>query len=214
MQSDSGSWYIDSGTLYYFHKFMVEFTQDDIPQDYEEEVHDPRLCGRFRYCHALFDRRNDADPIVLCNMFRDKLFGESTRFTQWEHEVPEQFKVNRGSEIFNYIDSVSRAEINKNIDKFLIIVKFGVFKVHTDSYRDDFGDDESGFGPASKSSIDALEEVSDLGPEFECVICLEEGEKKVKCMPCGHAFHGRCIEEWLEKNNLCPLCRYAMPRDS
>ncbi|KAK8586425.1 hypothetical protein V6N13_010018 [Hibiscus sabdariffa] len=196
MQTDSGSWYADFRTWYYFHKSMVELTQDDIPQDYEEEAHDPRLCGRFRYCHALLDRRNDVDPNILCNMFCDKLFGESTRFLQWEHEVPEQFKVNRGSEIFNYIDSVSRAEINKDIDKFLITVKFGVFKVDIDNYRDD---DENGFGPASKSSIEALEEVFDLGPEFECVICLEEGEKKVKCMPCRHVFHGRCIEEMASK---------------
>ncbi|KAK8680376.1 hypothetical protein V6N13_109322 [Hibiscus sabdariffa] len=140
--------------LYYFDKSMCEHTQDDIPHDYEEEVHDPRVCGRFRYCHALLDRRNNTDFTELCNMFRDKLFEESIRFAPWEHEVHGEFKVNRGSEIFNLIDSTCRAEFNKDIDKYLIIVKFGVFRVHDDSYHDDFNDDnvETGFVPASKSS--------------------------------------------------------------
>ncbi|KAL4325152.1 hypothetical protein GQ457_11G027860 [Hibiscus cannabinus] len=216
MQSGSGSWYVDYGTWYYFDKSMSEHTERDIPQDYEEEVHDPRFCGRLRYCHASLDRRNNPDFTELCNTFRDKLFEESIRFVPWEHEVHGEFKANRGSEIFNFIDSTCRAETNKDINKFLIIVKFGVFMMHNDSYHDDSSDDnvEIRFVPASKSSIEALEEVSDLGPEFECVICLEEEKKKAKCMPCGHVFHGQCIEEWLEKNNLCPLCRYVMPRDS
>ncbi|KAK8583939.1 hypothetical protein V6N12_068193 [Hibiscus sabdariffa] len=135
--------------------------------------------GRFRYCHALFDRRNDADPSIICNTFRDKLFGDPL-------DSP-----NGSMKSLNNLRSMA---------------------VHTDSYRDDSSDDDKNrFGPAGKSSIEELEEVSDLGPEFDCVICVEEGEKKVKCMPCGHALHGRCIEEWLEKNNLC---RYAMPCDS
>ncbi|GMI76745.1 hypothetical protein HRI_001343800 [Hibiscus trionum] len=217
MQMDSGSWYANRRTWYHFDKWIVEFTKDDVPQDYEEEVHSPQLCGRFRYCHALLDLRNDPDPTVLCNMFLQKLFEEWIGFVPWDHEVPEEFRGNRGSEIFDHIDSVCRA--NEDVVRLLIVVKFGVFKVHDDSYHDCLSDDneideEIGFVPASNSSIEALEDVSDLGPEFECMICLEEGEKKGKRMPCGHAFHVGCIQEWLEKNNLCPLCRYAMPHDS
>ncbi|KAK8489577.1 hypothetical protein V6N13_123362 [Hibiscus sabdariffa] len=63
MQSDSGSWYVDHGMWYYFDKWMAELTQDQLPQDYEEQVHYPRLFGRFRYCHALLDRYNDSDTI-------------------------------------------------------------------------------------------------------------------------------------------------------
>ncbi|KAL4326235.1 hypothetical protein GQ457_11G027830 [Hibiscus cannabinus] len=204
MESGSGSWYAYYETWYYFHKSMSEHTQDDTPEDYEEEVQDPRVSHRFRYCHVLLDHRKNLDFTELC--------------------IPEEFKLNRGSKIFNFIDSTFKDEINKDVNKFLIIIKFREFRIHDDSYvgkfyYDYFNDDneidvETGLVPASKSSIKVLEEVSDLSPELECVICLEEGKKKAKRMPCGHAFHGRCIEEWLGKSNLCPLYRYVMSRDS
>lgn len=30
-------------------------------------------------------------------------------------------------------------------------------------------------------------------------------------LPCLHHFHLHCIIPWLEKNRLCPVCRYPMP---
>ena len=27
-------------------------------------------------------------------------------------------------------------------------------------------------------------------------------------------FHDKCIEEWLNRHNTCPLCRYELPTDS
>jgi Ring finger domain len=43
-----------------------------------------------------------------------------------------------------------------------------------------------------------------------CTICLEEyavGEK-VRCLPCNHCFHARCICKWLvERSATCPLCK-------
>ncbi|XP_022737343.1 E3 ubiquitin-protein ligase RING1-like [Durio zibethinus] len=77
-------------------------------------------------------------------------------------------------------------------------------------------DDQIRFVPASKSSIEAaLKNVSGLGNNSECAICLEKikGEELAKSMPCGHVYHGDCIVEWLETSHLCPLCRYAMPID-
>lgn len=46
--------------------------------------------------------------------------------------------------------------------------------------------------------------------QTECTICLcefEEGEK-LRALPCGHRFHQPCIDEWLVKNPLCPLCKH------
>ncbi|KAE8688967.1 mitogen-activated protein kinase kinase kinase [Hibiscus syriacus] len=210
MQRDSGSWYADDGTWYYFDIWTSVRMQEQTPQDYEHEVHTPQLYGRYRYCHAFLDRHNDSDPSKICNMFHRNLFDESIKFTPWEHEIPKEFKVDSDSEIFNHIDSMCRAEHNKNVDKSLIVAAFGVFMTNHDSEADE----EIGFVPASKSSIEALEKVSDLDSEFECVVCFQEEKKQAKRMPCGHVFHDRCIEEWLEKSHLCPVCRYAMPGDS
>ncbi|KAF8696067.1 hypothetical protein HU200_036955 [Digitaria exilis] len=30
-------------------------------------------------------------------------------------------------------------------------------------------------------------------------------------MPCSHAFHHRCIFDWLRINHVCPLCCHALP---
>ena len=44
-----------------------------------------------------------------------------------------------------------------------------------------------------------------------CMICLckfEIGEN-VCALPCddGHILHTKCIEQWLETNSVCPVCR-------
>ena len=45
----------------------------------------------------------------------------------------------------------------------------------------------------------------------ECVICLEDfgQDDMVTPLPCDkrHYFHSKCIEEWSQNNNTCPLCK-------
>ncbi|XP_022737327.1 E3 ubiquitin-protein ligase CHFR-like [Durio zibethinus] len=67
---------------------------------------------------------------------------------------------------------------------------------------------------ASKRAIEALEKVKIEGTfTGQCVICLEEilDGLKASRMPCSHVYHQDCIVSWLEKSNLCPLCRFQMP---
>lgn len=43
----------------------------------------------------------------------------------------------------------------------------------------------------------------------ECCICLNKpcvGEE-ISILPCLHAYHSKCISDWLAKRKLCPLCR-------
>lgn len=81
--------------------------------------------------------------------------------------------------------------------------------------------------PASRESVRAMRDVikrtSERGregegegeeeeEEEECVICMEEFQQGRE-MPCGHRFHGGCIERWLGMHGTCPVCRYQMPAD-
>ncbi|GJX35287.1 E3 ubiquitin protein ligase ATL42-like protein [Tanacetum coccineum] len=46
---------------------------------------------------------------------------------------------------------------------------------------------------------------------LECVVCLSkfEDSEVLRLLPkCKHAFHMKCIDEWLESHSTCPLCRY------
>ena len=41
----------------------------------------------------------------------------------------------------------------------------------------------------------------------ECVICLSNSPRNMKMLRCKHSFHIKCIQEWMKKEPLCPLCR-------
>ena len=44
-----------------------------------------------------------------------------------------------------------------------------------------------------------------------CSVCLDEFKEndEVITLPCSdrHIFHAHCIKEWLQRNNICPLCK-------
>ncbi|OIT05477.1 e3 ubiquitin-protein ligase ring1-like protein [Nicotiana attenuata] len=74
--------------------------------------------------------------------------------------------------------------------------------------------------PASAYAIEALEKVKVekmINMEENCSICFDmlisEDIIEVTRMPCKHLFHGGCIVQWLEKNHVCPLCRFKLPVD-
>ncbi|KAF3327895.1 E3 ubiquitin-protein ligase RING1-like protein [Carex littledalei] len=75
--------------------------------------------------------------------------------------------------------------------------------------------DEPAFN-ASIQSLKVIKSIEDEKSEEECSICLEKLFNKenkdavMKETPCGHRYHGECIDKWLETHSSCPLCRYKM----
>lgn len=46
-----------------------------------------------------------------------------------------------------------------------------------------------------------------------CAICLETIDisgKYAQPLPCLHIFHCNCMNQWLQQNRSCPLCRYPI----
>ncbi|KAM3384092.1 hypothetical protein ACQJBY_008634 [Aegilops geniculata] len=80
------------------------------------------------------------------------------------------------------------------------------------------GEVGGGVPPASKAAIASLKEVQAAAGEGEgdcslgdCAICLDAfGAGKE--MPCGHRFHGECLERWLGVHGSCPVCRHELPK--
>lgn len=66
---------------------------------------------------------------------------------------------------------------------------------------------------ATQSIIDTLPMV-DYSPDLfneddaSCAVCLSEFEwgDTLRPLPCKHHFHRHCIDKWLKKNKVCPLC--------
>ncbi|KAG6505883.1 hypothetical protein ZIOFF_031193 [Zingiber officinale] len=76
-----------------------------------------------------------------------------------------------------------------------------------------------GNNPPSASVVQQLERVvfgeaaNGRCRETSCAICIDDFEATsvLSVMPCGHSFHSACLDEWLVRSNLCPLCRFSLP---
>lgn len=44
-----------------------------------------------------------------------------------------------------------------------------------------------------------------------CYICLLQINDNKLTTTCGHLYHSKCINLWLNINNICPVCRSANP---
>ena len=70
---------------------------------------------------------------------------------------------------------------------------------------------------ASAAAIAALPEVSHrregaagcATSAESCSVCLDEYAERdrLRLLPCGHRFHSKCIDRWLESNRACPICK-------
>jgi hypothetical protein len=51
--------------------------------------------------------------------------------------------------------------------------------------------------------------------EEECPICLVKYRftDKIKVLPCKHIYHKKCIKEWLNHHDNCPLCNYDISKE-
>ena len=45
--------------------------------------------------------------------------------------------------------------------------------------------------------------------EADCTVCLEQLGlgAEMRRLPCGHAYHRRCVDKWLIRRRKCPLCK-------
>lgn len=69
---------------------------------------------------------------------------------------------------------------------------------------------------ASRELIDSIQIIeysadvlSDGRPETACAVCLSEFDngQLLRRLPCGHHFHQHCIDKWLARSKVCPLCK-------
>ncbi len=72
------------------------------------------------------------------------------------------------------------------------------------------GDHMPSFDSPKKIDKKRIEHLNEFNSSFECMICLNETNNfdfHLKKLKCNHKFHKNCINDWLSKNNSCPICR-------
>ncbi|CAK0830722.1 unnamed protein product [Prorocentrum cordatum] len=78
-------------------------------------------------------------------------------------------------------------------------------------------------GAAPPGTLEKLRVVSfdrdekGLDDHTDCCICMVElahdGCGEARATPCGHMFHGSCLDSWFKVNRTCPLCRADIVRE-
>jgi len=43
--------------------------------------------------------------------------------------------------------------------------------------------------------------------DTDCPICYEELQYDLTTTICQHTFHQHCLQQWLNKSNICPICK-------
>jgi hypothetical protein len=54
---------------------------------------------------------------------------------------------------------------------------------------------------------DKIDTISILSYTDLCSICYSKMENESKTFSCSHTYHKNCINEWLNNNTTCPICR-------
>nr|XP_051218233.1 uncharacterized protein LOC127335566 isoform X2 [Lolium perenne] len=69
---------------------------------------------------------------------------------------------------------------------------------------------------ASESQINNLPQsvFQSASTEEPCAVCLENPSvgDTIRTLPCFHKFHKDCIDEWLRRKKLCPVCKCGITR--
>ncbi|KAG5681619.1 hypothetical protein PVAND_011035 [Polypedilum vanderplanki] len=62
------------------------------------------------------------------------------------------------------------------------------------------------------TELESLTILSKLDDQ-NCSICkCDINERKIRMLPCSHAFHENCIFQWLKIHPSCPLCRHQLKK--
>ena len=76
------------------------------------------------------------------------------------------------------------------------------------------GDDSNLEEDDEDEELNGFEEFNgfDEGEQRACAICMddfEQGDLR-KNPPCLHGYHAACVDSWLKRNGLCPVCRHRI----
>mmetsp|Transcript_10398 Transcript_10398/g.15075 ORF Transcript_10398/g.15075 Transcript_10398/m.15075 type:complete len:101 (-) Transcript_10398:202-504(-) len=68
-----------------------------------------------------------------------------------------------------------------------------------------------GASPEAVSNLVSEKFEPDGTPEEDrsCIVCISDHDvgDMLRVLPCQHAFHRKCVDQWLQLDKSCPLCK-------
>ena len=127
---------------------------------------------------------NDAFVDLACNLMLDRIIGMHISYLFWDDEEDD--------------------------DVFFNNLGLSVFPLNL-VFSESNGVDKKILNNLTKTIIDDKIKLN----QDRCVICLDDyknGDEVIK-IPCLHVFHYKCILEWFNNKNFCPICKFELKED-
>ena len=128
-------------------------------------------------------------------------------FINRDHDIFEDFQIRRNNRNSNHMNI---------LNLFRPPHSFGITLVNRNNFLRDINNIGEGhviteFPQIKIEDLNKLEECN-----RSCHICLlpfQVGEE-VTSLPCIHFFHNICINKWLEKEKICPVCKFELTQEN
>ena len=127
----------------------------------------------------------DAIADLACNIMLNRIIGKQINYLIWDDDEEDD-------------------------DIFFNNLGLSVFPLNL-VFSDSNGVDKKILDKLTKTIIDENFKLD----QDRCVICLDDyknGDEIIK-IPCLHVFHSKCILEWFNNKNFCPICKFELKED-
>jgi hypothetical protein len=160
-----------------------------------------------------FQTISDTKCYTFSNITKDKIMQETT-IESWlfQMDVPQDAFRLVVAKILECACDMDRTYQNLRVLPIRVnLVVTRASEDESDEDDDERSDECIESDEAEKSCVEGSETMK-IEIEKNCAICFENFDFNVGVpMPCMHVFHIKCIRDWLEKGNTCPLCRFKLP---
>jgi len=193
-------------------EWSASYQDEQVEQQVMRQV--PRQELRHRPIVIEREQRNGWMPNVSWEPFRSWFEQAENRESQRENRAPQRANREREPRRENRQAEEKKASLGLTAKEIRLIRKYKL-RNYSELKRnsDNRTPNTRNVGIKRKLESKHVEEDSSSEIDTTCTVCIESVRinQWYKQLPkCGHFFHAKCIDQWLEMRATCPVCREAV----